>query len=949
MRPDGAGRGGGRSQSVVENEYISPVYSHQSLLVGLWLAAVPISPSAATSQKSFAFHYGANPPIAELSAFDHVILEPDHAKTPPASDPGDTASESRWMAYVALGEAHPTRDYFRALPKAWILGENSAWGSAVLDQAQAGWTAFFVERVIAPLWERGYRGFFLDALDSYELHVKSPEGRERQAQGLVAVIKQVRKAYPGARLVLNRGFGILPRVHEDIYAVAFESLFRGWNAGASRYVEVTEEDRFYLLDKAGEIIRKYGLPVIAIDYAPADDRALMRSTAERIRNVGLVPWVTTPGLDVVGVGAVDPVPRKILMLYDGADGYGLDELAIHRNADPVLTHLGYVPEHRDIRRPPPDFPLPGRYAGILCWLPPGHAPVSQAMNAWLVAQSALGIKVVFWGAPPFPLSGPHAQAFGLKAGRAAVRDTAVRVVHADPVMRFEMEPLPDARAFRPLRLAAGRPLLRIAGSRDTMTAAAYTPWGGYVLYPFLIRTLPVKRLERWVAQPMEFLAEALRLPALPAPDVTTENGARLLMVHVDGDGFANQAEWVPHPFAGEVLEKEILARYPFATTFSVIEAEVAPHGIYPQHSDRLMPVARRILALPHVEIASHSYTHPFHWGKFARGGKEGRGNHLDVKGFRFGPDLMEREVVGSIAFIERELAPPGKPCKVFLWTGSCNPDARTVGLAYAAGVANMNGGETLITSSSDSWTGIAPIGIDKGGHYQVYAPNQNENMYTNEWTGPFYGYENVIQTFERTDRPIRFKPVDIYYHSYSGSKQASLRALRKVYDWAMARDLFNIHVSEYAAKVLDFQGMSVARDGEAWVVRGTGALRQLRLPASLGYPDLARSRGVAGFADEGAARYVHMSEPACRLVLSPRKPDRPYLAMANGALSGWSSEPRRLAMTLEGRLDLVFALGGAADCKVTADGAPVKGRREADGRLAFRLPVRKSRIEAVCP
>lgn len=925
------------------------MYLRQSLIAGLWLAAVPITSSAASSQKSFAFHYGANPPVAELSIFDHVILEPDHGSSPPPSDPDDSASAARWMAYVALGEVHRTRGYFRAIPREWMLGENPAWGSVVLDQAQPGWPAFFVERVIAPLWERGYRGFFLDALDSYELHVRSPEGRERQARGLVAVIRQVRQAYPEARLVLNRGFGILPEVHADVYAVAFESLFRGWDAGGNRYVEVTEADRFYLLEKAGEIARKYGLPVIAIDYAAADDRALMRATAERIRNVGLVPWVTTPGLDVLGVGAVEPVPRKILMLYDGADGFGLTEQAIHRNADPILTYLGYVPEHRDIRRPPPDFPLAGRYAGILCWLAPGRAAVSQAMNAWLVAQSAQGIKVVFWGEPPFSLSGPHAKAFGLKAGRPAARDTAVRVVHADPVMRFEMEPLPDARIFRPLRADGGRPLLRIAGARDTMTAAAYTPWGGYALYPFVIRSLPAQRLERWVTQPMEFLAEALRLPVLPAPDVTTENGTRLLMVHVDGDGFANRAEWVPHPFAGEVLEREILTKYPFATTFSVIEAEVAPHGIYPQHSGKLMPIARRILALPHVEIASHSYSHPFHWGKFARGGKEGRENHLDVEGFRFGPGLMEREVGGSIAFIDRELAPPGKTCKVFLWSGNCNPDARTVGLAYAAGVANMNGGETLITSSSDSWTGIAPIGIDKGGHYQVYAPNQNENMYTNEWTGPFYGYENVIQTFERTDRPIRFKPVDIYYHTYSGSKQASLRALRKVYDWAMARDLFNVPVSEYAAKVLDFTKMTVARDGEAWVVRGDGALRQLRLPASLGYPDLARSRGVAGFADEGGARYVHMAAPSCRLVLSPRKPDRPWLAMANGRLTGWSSGAGRLSMHLEGHLPLVFALGGAGACRVTADGAPASGRREADGRLAFRLPARKARIEAVCP
>ena len=693
--------------------------------------------------------------MQDLRVFDHVIIEPDHVSGPgPCRRPGDSASSSRWIAYVALGEVNHSRYYYRKIPKDWILGENPAWGSAVLDQTPDAWPDFFLAHVIVPLWKRGYRGFFLDALDSYELYVKSPEERARQEQGLMAVIRRVKKAYPEARLVLNRGFNILPAIHEQIYAVAFESLFRGWDATNEKFTEVPGGRSLLPAGPGiGQITKKYGLPAIAIDYAPASDRDLMRSTAERIRDVGLIPWVSTPGLDILGVGSVEAVPRRILMLYDGEEGGDLDELAIHRNADPMLSYLGYLPEFRDIRRPPPDYPLAGRYAGILCWQSAGTPPVSAAMATWLVAQSAQGMKIVFWGELPFALTGPHAEAFGFRPGRPSTKDTVVKLVQADKVMHFEMEPLPDARAFRPLRIAAGKPLLQVAGIRgDTMVAAAYTPWGGYILYPFLMRTLPDNRLERWVAQPMEFLAQALRLPVLPAPDITTENGTRLLMVHVDGDGFANRADWVPHPYAGEVLEQEVLTKYPFATTFSVIEGEVAPNGMYPASSAQTLPIAKRILALPQVEIASHTYSHPFNWERFARGGKEGRENHLNIPGFRFGSDLMQREVGGSIAYINRELAPPGKTCKVLLWSGNCNPDARTVGLAYADGVANMNGGETVITASSDSWTGIAPIGINKGGNYQVYAPNQNENMYTNEWTGPFYGYQNVIETFERTDQ-----------------------------------------------------------------------------------------------------------------------------------------------------------------------------------------------------
>ncbi len=360
------------------------------------------------------------------------------------------------------------------------------------------------------------------------------------------MIRRVKKAFPSASIILNRGFEILPQVHADINAVAFESLFRGWDQASRRYTEVTEQDRFTLAEKAHSIGKDYGLPVIAIDYAPAEDRALMRSTAERIKSMGIIPWVTTPGLDGIGIGPVEPEPRAILMLYDGDEGE-LSSLSIHRNADPIVTYLGFVPEYRNIRMGPPDFPTAGRYAGILCWLSPGHRPVRAEMNTWLVSQAAQGMKITFWGDLPFSLPSPHADAFGLKTPFAARRDTSATLLFADTVMRFEVAPVPDLRSFRAMTFPKGEVLLRIRGNLgDTMDAAAYAPWGGYALSPFVTRNLPMRDLERWGLHPMEFLRRSLRLKTLPAPDVTTENGLRLLMIHVDGDGFANQAEWVPN-------------------------------------------------------------------------------------------------------------------------------------------------------------------------------------------------------------------------------------------------------------------------------------------------------------------------------------------------------------------------------------------------------------------
>lgn len=85
-------------------------------------------------------------------------------------------------------------------------------------------------------------------------------------------------------------------------------------------------------------------------------------------------------------------------------------------------------------------------------------------------------------------------------------------------------------------------------------------------------------------------------------------------------------------------------------------------------------------------------------------------------------------------------------------------------------------------------------------------------------------------------RPLRFTPVNIYYHSDSGTKAASLKALRKVYDYALTQPLLPLHATDYVRKLIDWQDMAVAREltsgagsdsgnGGAWIVRGDGTRR----------------------------------------------------------------------------------------------------------------------------
>jgi polysaccharide biosynthesis protein PelA len=268
------------------------------------LCAAPATRAAEASAPalSVALYYGSTPPIDQLARYDIVVLEPDSGFLP-----RDHALPcTQWFAYASVGEITAQRPYYAALPKDWLLGHNENWGSRVVDQSRPGWPAFFVRHVIDPLWALGYRGFFLDTLDSYQLVATTDAERTRQRDGLVRVIRAIKASHPAAQLILNRGFELLPQIHGNVSAVAFESLYSGWNQAQSRYVSVPEADRNWLLTMAQTVQTQYGLPVISIDYCAPDDAECARQTAANIASHGIVPFVTDGALQTLPEATLPP-------------------------------------------------------------------------------------------------------------------------------------------------------------------------------------------------------------------------------------------------------------------------------------------------------------------------------------------------------------------------------------------------------------------------------------------------------------------------------------------------------------------------------------------------------------------------------------------------------------------------------------------------------------------
>lgn len=916
--------------------------------------------AASASSPAVAFHYSAKPPLDDLRAFDWVIVQPDAEVDPLTFATGNT----RLFAYVSVGEQDRHRETELKLPAPCLAGTNPVWHSRIIDQSLPICRQYYLDHIFSPLWESGYRGFFLDTLDSYQWISHNETDRRRHQEGLVKLIEALKARFPEVHLIINRGFAILDRVAVHIDALAAESLYHAWNESRHRYEPVAGEERAWLLKRLQKA-RELGLEVIVIDYLPPGEREQARSLAKRIHKKGFIPWVSNGELNMLGVGLREVMPRKVMVLYQGNLLNDYFSLPINSFSVP-LNYLGYSVRPHNVEQLLPGEPLTGSYAGIVTWFGGRLGGDGERVWRWLVAQRKQGVPVVFLGDFGFPTDDYHLQPFGLARSSSEKIEGIVKVAKADPdFFGFEMRPVVDKLEFFPLRSQSGSVLLRLSDNQGNFQdAAAITPWGGYVLDPNVFHeiTLPEAGTHaHWILNPFRFFAEALKRPVAPWPDITTRSGRRVVTVHIDGDGMANRT-LVPEyagQFSSEVVEKEILRRYHWPTAVAFIAGELVDDGVYPGLAPQLRQIARRIARLPWIEAATHTYSHPFDWralenrwlrrskGRPVRKQKKGAAHYnLPIPGYQFDP---VRETAGSASLLNRLVFPPGKEVRVVAWSGDTDPGIVSLKAAYDAGLLNINGGGSTVTKAEPSLMLVGSNGLWKGGYFQVFAPMANENDFTNLWRGPFYGLRRVIDTFKLTGTPRRLKPINIYYHFYSGEREASLKALREVYRWVSRQRVHPLRTSAYIRSALDFEHLVIARERDHWVVRQYGEALTLRSPMALGGVDLRASRGIAGYRPAAnCERYIHLVPGAeARLTFRQQTSPAPYVISSNGTVERYVWRAGEVRASLRGAVPLEVRWKRAKGCSPVIRPKPIR-QQEISGETQYRFTGTRAEFTFRC-
>lgn len=627
----------------------------------------------------------------------------------------------------------------------------------------------------------------------------------------------------------------------------------------------------------------------------------------------------------------------------------------------TLEWLGYETEYVNIGHASLPPPADARFAAVI-FDAELDIPLAKELDtvSWISAISGAGVPVLFAGQVPFDSEDAKAgiaRALGLRGTLQPVRRlTRSEIVAKDDSMMKAEAPATarqtmfhDMQAPDKSRVCLGLSGVSAEGGSVRYDPVFLAPWGGAWLEPYVIfRGSPDN--SPFYADPFAFFSAFLaRHGPIPAPDNTTRDGCRIFYSHIDGDGFASRSDFKGHPFCAELVRDRILKVFPLPVTVSVIEAEIRAlaKGYEESTAGEVRDLARSILAMPNVQVASHSFAHPYQWDP------EDPNPGIYTEGFMtMKPSAgytkvdVEREIRGSISYINTELAPKDKPVEIMLWSGNCRPGEAALRLCREMGIENMNGGNTIISRLYPGLAGIAPRVMPWGGELQIHAANQNEFMYANGWNGPFYGgFADVIDTFERTEQGRRVKPVNVYYHFYSATNLSSMRALEKIHRWCSEQPLHAITAWQFARITRDARDTRVFEAGARhWKIVNGGECRTFRLPAALGVPDLAQCKGVTGHSQHGDSIYVHTSGlPVTELVLADAGKTEPRLRLAS------SSAEIRFAALEAGKAEFdvtdvrpveveLAGLPPKAACRVTINDQRSTATADDAGLLKLSLP-----------
>lgn len=232
----------------------------------------------------------------DFAGYDLVVL--DSAWFPPVApikEQGITV-----LGYLSLGEVHEdTPLYALAKEQGILLDDNPTWKSHIVDIRSPWWHKYILEFAIPALQKDGFEGAMLDTIESPLLMLElGPEDKHTMHKAAVSLIQGAKHRFPNFKLMLNRGFELLPEVAGYIDYILAESILAvpdEQKPGNYRELKASYYQSIVaMLHKIQKIHPR--LPVYTLDYWQLNDRRGIQKLYKTQRDQGFRPYISTPDL-----------------------------------------------------------------------------------------------------------------------------------------------------------------------------------------------------------------------------------------------------------------------------------------------------------------------------------------------------------------------------------------------------------------------------------------------------------------------------------------------------------------------------------------------------------------------------------------------------------------------------------------------------------------------------
>lgn len=244
-------------------------------------------------QERWLVYYNDKAPSDQMAGYDVVVFNAD--AYPETNDLPDSTLK---LAYLSVGEINKSSPLLATLNPNLLIQPHDHWDSYLVDIRQPEWYNTLLFTVIPEIKSKGFNGLMLDTLDS-PLYLENKDNAQYKGMrdAAIYIVRAIHHHYPELKLMVNRGFDILPEVAGSIDMILAESTLSHTDLASGTSMLNTPEAYQHYLAKLNQIraLNPF-IKVYSLDYWDMTDNKGVQYLYKTQRKHGFVPYVTTPDL-----------------------------------------------------------------------------------------------------------------------------------------------------------------------------------------------------------------------------------------------------------------------------------------------------------------------------------------------------------------------------------------------------------------------------------------------------------------------------------------------------------------------------------------------------------------------------------------------------------------------------------------------------------------------------